>query len=65
MNSIAHTISFSTENQTEKAIKIWSGFSPIKRLQIMNEIGANKYKQMSRMYNACINHISQNLEDYA
>ena len=66
LDSTAKTINFETENNTEKAIKIWhNNLNPMQRIDLRNEIGADKYSQLSRMYNACINHIANNLEKYA
>lgn len=66
LNSKAQTISFETENNIEKAIKIWHNkLTPMQRIDLRNQIGADKYSQISRMYNACINHIADNLEKYA
>ena len=65
MKSTANTIGFETVNKTEKAIIIWNTkLNPIQRIELRNEIGANKYSQISRMYNACINYISENLEKF-
>ena len=66
LDSTVKTISFETENNTEKAIKIWhNNLTPMQRIELRNEIGADKYSQLSRMYNACINHIANNLVKYA
>ena len=66
LNSTAQTISFEIENNTEKAIKIWhNNLTPMQRIELRNEIGADKYSQINRMYNACINYIANNLEKYA
>lgn len=66
LNSVAQTISFETENNIEKAIKIWhNNLTPTQRIELRDEIGADKYSQLSRMYNACINHIATNLEKYS
>ena len=65
MKSTANTINFETVNNTEKAIIIWNTkLNPIQRIELRNKIGANKYSQVSRMYNACINYISENLEKF-
>lgn len=66
MNSTSNnTIAFATVNNTEKALTIWhSKLTPMQRIELRNEIGANKYSQISRMYNACINYISENLEKF-
>ena len=32
------------------------------KIELRNKIGADKYSQISRMYNACINYIASNLE---
>ena len=63
--STAQTISFNSVNNTEKAIKIWhNNLTPTQRVELRNKIGANKYSQISRIYNTCINHIAQNLGKY-
>ena len=65
MKSTANTINFETVNNTEKAIIIWNTkLNPIQRIELRNKIGADKYSQISRMYNACINYISENLEKF-
>jgi len=65
LNSKSQPINFETENNIEKAIKIWhNNLTPVQRISLRNEIGADKYTQISRMYNACINHIASNLEKY-
>lgn len=65
LDSSRKYIEFSRENNTEKAVNIWhTVLTPMQRIELRDEIGANKYSQINRQYNSCINYIADNLDKF-